>query len=1219
MKGNKLVLTAVFAILLGVFLPAATSHAAELKDSDESTVKWEDASKEDNFSFYGRTGTKFTFQNSQSYSSYDEAIISLAKLSVDAVADKAPNNFCIEIPFTMTTKESIDDEYEIPTKVDDKINNWLRFGNNLTKKEIISFSDSDGSSHENLSIFSTYIKDFKTISGGYSATFQLYVCYQTKYDYDTYEKECFDAIKEMDVAGKSDYDKAYALCKWVNKHIKYDLNYANNQSGVYGMIDGKGVCSAYATLSCYLGRCLGLDILFESGDVWNDRHAWDLVKVDNEWYYIDPTNAKEDYDDMQYAFLQGNDWLKCNVETVDSKFTDYKEKYNIQDLSYLNKHSECNGEHTWTKGIIQDATHNGEDSTCTLPYTMNYRCTKCNAYKWEYYKDPKGHTFGDDVQITPATCTTDGKKTGTCTVCGKSVKETIPATGHQHTKTINQKDATCTSQGYSGDLVCTDCNTTLEEGHSIVMLDHKYGDPVVTEPTCTNDGESVQTCTVCGHKITTTTKALGHDYKVVSTTPATCKEFKCDHEKCSRCGDEKDVYDYDSPLAKHKWDKENSNSVTCTVCGKTHNHAWVEDTSLTKPATCTQEGSKTYYCVNDYTNVDRKTYTCDSTKTEVIPKTEHTWKDGKCTVCGATHDHKWDEGTVTKAATCTEDGVKTYTCSLCDETKTEVIPATGHTWTSEKIGNNPSHCKCTVCGTTKEHTKKVLSVDDPTCTTAGVYHWQCEDCGQRIKGTDKEHPALGHDWSNEDGKCTRCGETHTHSWNDGTLAKDATCTENGEKVYTCSTCDYKKTEVIKATGHQTILKNKKDADCANEGYTGDEVCTVCGQTVKKGTTIAKTNEHKWNSGKVTKETTCTSKGEKTYTCDVCGTAKTEEIPLAQHKTTLKNKKDADCANEGYTGDEVCTVCGQTIKSGTTIGKTNNHKWNEGKVTKEATCTSKGEKTYTCDVCGTTKTEEIPTTEHKFTVTNKKDATCTEDGYTGDKTCEICKTVVEGEAIPATGHTEETVNAKKSTCTSKGYTGDTVCKVCGTVLEKGQELPLAQHSWNKGKVTKAATYWTTGVKTFTCTVCGNHKTTTLAKLTMPKAGTKYVVGGNTYAVTKVGLEVSFSKANTKAKSITVPNTIKVSGITYKVISIGANTFKNCKKLTSVTIGTNVAKITNSAFNNCPTLKTVTIKTVKLTKKTTSKKAFNKVNKKMVIKVPKKVKKTYAVIFKGLTVK
>ena len=83
----------------------------------------------------------------------------------------------------------------------------------------------------------------------------------------------------MDVAGKSDYDKAYALCKWVNKHIKYDLSYGNNQSGVYGMIDGRGVCSAYANLSCYLGRCLGLDILFESGDTWNDRHAWNLVKM----------------------------------------------------------------------------------------------------------------------------------------------------------------------------------------------------------------------------------------------------------------------------------------------------------------------------------------------------------------------------------------------------------------------------------------------------------------------------------------------------------------------------------------------------------------------------------------------------------------------------------------------------------------------------------------------------------------------------------------------------------------------------------------------------------------------------------------------------------------------------------------------------------------------------------------------------------------------------
>lgn len=95
-----------------------------------------------------------------------------------------------------------------------------------------------------------------------------------------------------------------------------------------------------------------------------------------------------------------------------------------------------------------NGTGNLKDSTCVDLYMLSFRCTKCNAYKWEYYKNPKGHTFGDDIQITPATCTIDGKKTGTCTVCGKSVKETIPATGHK-TTTQKKKDATCTEDGYT--------------------------------------------------------------------------------------------------------------------------------------------------------------------------------------------------------------------------------------------------------------------------------------------------------------------------------------------------------------------------------------------------------------------------------------------------------------------------------------------------------------------------------------------------------------------------------------------------------------------------------------------------------------------------------------------------------------------------------------------------------------------------------------------------
>lgn len=116
-----------------------------------------------------------------------------------------------------------------------------------------------------------------------------------------------------------------------------------------------------------------------------------------------------------------------------------------------------------------------------------------------------------------------------------------------------------------------------------------------------------------------------------------------------------------------------------------------------------------------------------------------------------------------------------------------------------------------------------------------------------------------------------------------------------------------------------------------------------------------------------------------------------------------------------------------------------------------------------------------------------------------------------------------------------------------------------------------------------------------KETLAKVGTKYTIGGNQYTV------------------------IKADGISYKVTEVGANAFKNNKNVKKVVIGANVVKIANKAFNKCPNLKSVVIKTTLLTKKTASKKCFSKVNKKMVIKVSKKSKKTYAKIFKGLKVR
>ena len=420
-------------------------------------------------------------------------------------------------------------------------------------------------------------------------------------------------------------------------------------------------------------------------------------------------------------------------------------------------------------------------------------------------------------------------------------------------------------------------------------------------------------------------------------------------------------------------------------------------------------------------------------------------------------------------------------------------------------------------------------------------------------------------------------DTHEHVWGEGAITTKPTCTTPGVKTYTCSVCQKTKTEEIPATGHQhTEVRNVKEATCTKEGYTGDTYCTDCGEKLSDGKSIPK-KDHDYEV-KEHKDATCTKAGYTLFICKKCRNEKREEIPAAGHlHTEIKNAKEATCMKAGYTGDMYCKDCGEKISSGEVIAKLA-HTWDEGEVTTAPTCTKPGVRTYTCSVCKATRTETIKATGHLHTeIRNKKDASCTENGYTGD----------------------------------------TYCKDCEELLKKGETVDVLGHQWKETKRVEPS-YTEDGQIIYTCNRCGEQKAETLEKLAYPKAGTKYTVAGCQYKVTKAGAEVSLIKANKKAKRVTIPAVIKVNGVTYKVTSIGAKAFNGNKKLTKVTIGINIKKISNNAFYKCRSLKMVTIKSVLLTKKTANKKAFKGVNKKMVIKVPKKVKKVYVKIFKGVKV-
>ena len=371
---------------------------------------------------------------------------------------------------------------------------------------------------------------------------------------------------------------------------------------------------------------------------------------------------------------------------------------------------------------------------------------------------------------------------------------------------------------------------------------------------------------------------------------------------------------------------------------------------------------------------------------------------------------------------------------------------------------------------------------------------------------------------------------------------------------------------------------------------------------------------------------------------------------------VSTKVEPTCHSEGKEAVIGCSRCNHT-EGGAVIAKTD-HTWDAGTITKEATCTVKGEKTFRCTAAGcdairTEKTAVNPENHVNTEVINVKEATCTEAGYTGDTYCTDCKKTIEtGTETIALGHdmTREVSAKVEPTCEIDGKEVVIGCSRCD-YIEGGAVLKAFGHIWDEGKVTKEPDENSEGVKTYTCEKCNKTKTESIPKKestqkpqpsqpvqkpeptqkpqttqkpqptqkpqqsqtnvgrTDDKKTGKYVI------INAKRREVAYSAPVSKnKKTVTIPNTVKISGVTYKVTQIADNAFRNNKKITKVTIGKNVSKIGSYAFSGCKKLKTIIIKTRKLTTKTVSRKAFTGTPKKITVKVPANKMKTYKKLLK-----
>lgn len=372
-------------------------------------------------------------------------------------------------------------------------------------------------------------------------------------------------------------------------------------------------------------------------------------------------------------------------------------------------------------------------------------------------------------------------------------------------------------------------------------------------------------------------------------------------------------------------------------------------------------------------------------------------------------------------------------------------------------------------------------------------------------------------------------------------AEDSTCIKHGHKAYTiCNDCS----EITRGSNSELPLGDHigGTATCVKKA-----VCDVCHK--EYGNLAAHKYGETVKADYLKTAATCGSKAVYYKSCDVCGiqseeTFETGEYDYTNHigETYLKNQKEATCYNEGYTGDTYCRTCDREISKGQPIAK-NAHNpasvwttdetshWKEcqtvgcGNIIDkaahsggEATCVNKA----ICSVC---KVEygAIDPSNHKHTeVRDAKDATCCEQGYTGDTWCIDCDTKISsGSDIPATGkHTDddgkwktdgtnhwhtcyfgtkfditahsggeatcnskancsvcgaeygnldasnhkhtEVRNAKEATCCEKGYTGDTWCTDCNTKISSGSDIPATgKHTDDDGKwETDGTNHWHT---------------------------------------------------------------------------------------------------------------------------------------------------------------
>ncbi len=377
------------------------------------------------------------------------------------------------------------------------------------------------------------------------------------------------------------------------------------------------------------------------------------------------------------------------------------------------------------------------------------------------------------------------------------------------------------------------------------------------------------------------------------------------------------------------------------------------------------------------------------------------------------HQHTYT-ATILKPATCTENGEVRYDC-YCGDYYMDSIPSLEH-----KPGD-------------------WVTVRVATTTQTGLKQQCCSVCGRVLK--EEVIPMLTSADSSSTSTKKKDTVDHQHSYT-YEITSEASCTEAGEKTFTCSICGSTFKTKIAATNHPSRKTIVTEGDCGEPGKI-EIKCNICGITISSETL---TYDHDWGDWVVTTEPTTTTEGEKTRTCKECGQTETKTIAklssssssgtsgsgssstgsgssssgdsTCAHTYTSAVTTPATCTTSGIT-TYTCSKCGNTYTESAPVAT--GHRWNNWFTVTKATTESTGLKRRVCSTCGATEEQVIDKLAevhvHNYNIiTVEKEPTCTESG-TRKRACSCG--VFYTSTIPALGHIDAD--------------GDGICDTCGQTL------------------------------------------------------------------------------------------------------------------------------------------------------------------------------------------